>query len=147
MSNGDKHMEEDTQLKQFIIVSKNLRMSSGKVASQVAHATFMVIEKQRNKQSELIKQWKKTGMCVIVLQCKDTTKLLGAQQYCKEWNIHYHLYVDEGFTEVEPMTPTAFATGVLTPEQQIFFSQFKLYKSSIVDMIIRRFLNFANKKS
>lgn len=95
-------------------------MSKGKIASQVAHATFMALEKQKNlkqKDINLIQEWKKNGMCVIVLQCSNPEKLMGIAKYLKQWNIPHHLYIDEGITEVNMGTPTSLATGVMTEEQ------------------------------
>lgn len=142
-----KDTQEEIKFKQFVIVPKRLRMSSGKIASQVAHATFMALYKQSVKNLQLIRKWKNSGMCTIILQCKDVTKLLGAESYCREWKIPYHLYVDEGFTEVEPMTPTCLATGVLLQEQSVFFSKFELYTDSITNLIIRKLLNLVGKKT
>lgn len=85
-------------LKQYVIVPKKPKMSTGKIASQVAHATFMALKKSNPK---LIKKWKNTGMCVIVLQCKDITQLFGIYEYLKQWRIPNHLYIDEGLTEVD----------------------------------------------
>lgn len=128
---------DEIKYKQFIIVPKKPRMSPGKIASQVAHATFMALENQNeyfskypNKEDtyKLITDWKKEGMCVIVLQCKNTEQLMSADKYLEQWKIPHHLYIDEGHTEVDPLTPTALATGVLTEEQFWMLSQFKLYK-------------------
>lgn len=126
-------MSETEMLKQFVIVDKSLKMSKGKMSAQVAHATAMALSFQHiNYEDQLndMCKWWHTGMCVIVLQCKNASKLFGADHYCKEWKIPGVLYVDEGFNEVEAMTPTCFATGVLTPEKQKYFSQFELYTDS-----------------
>ena len=37
------------------------------------------------------------------------------------------LYIDEGLTEVSPMTPTALATGILTEKDWWCLDEFKLY--------------------
>lgn len=127
-------------LRQYVIVPKKPKMSPGKIASQVAHATFMALEKFRESgkpynwinhkgSNYLLDSWREFGMCVIVLQCKNTEQLISADKYLEQWNIPHHLYIDEGFTEVDPLTPTALATGILTEEQgKLFFGQFKLYK-------------------
>ena len=111
-------------LKQFIIIPKKPKMSIGKVASQTAHASFMSLEKE-NK--ELIEQWKISGQCVIVLQCKDTNQLFGIATYLEQWDVVNHLYIDEGMTEVDMGTPTALATGIIPEDKQWMFSTLKLY--------------------
>ena len=112
--------------KQFVIVPKKPKMSKGKIASQVAHATFMALDKQ--KDAKLINVWKENGMCVIVLQCKDVVALLSIKQYLEQYKITHGLCVDEGLTEVDPMTPTALATGVLTEDQFWMFETMELFK-------------------
>ena len=68
-----------TALKQFVIVPKKPKMSTGKIASQVAHATFMALDKQTNK--KIIQEWKRTGMCVIVLECPSALNMFGISAY------------------------------------------------------------------
>jgi len=119
-------MEVEIKLKQFVIIPKKPKMSVGKIASQTAHATFMALEKQKDKR--LINEWKHSGMCVIVLECKDTHQLFGIAKYFEQWNISHHLYIDEGITEVEMGTPTALATGILREDKHWILNQLKLKK-------------------
>lgn len=136
-------MNPDEILKQYVFIPKKPKMSVGKAASQVAHATFMALDKQSsipftqtvNKEEnglvderDIIEEWKNNGMCVIVFQVKDTHQLNNVAKYLEQWNIPHHLYIDEGITEVDPMTPTALATGIIPPEKQWMFMQFELYK-------------------
>lgn len=114
------------KLKQFVIVPRRPRMSKGKIASQVAHSTFMALEKQGDK--ELKEEWKKNGMCVIVLQCKNSMELFGIAKYLEQWKVSHHLYIDEGLTEVNMGTPTSLATGVLTEDQFWMLGQLELFK-------------------
>jgi len=116
----------EIKYKQFVIIPKKPRMSKGKIASQVAHATFMALENQKNR--KLINTWKDNGMCVIVLQCKNEIKLFGIAKYLKQWKIPHHLYIDEGLTEVNMGTPTSLATGVLTEDQFWMFRTLRLFK-------------------
>ena len=100
-------------------------MSTGKIASQTAHATFMALEKTDKK---LIAKWKVEGICVIVLECENEIKLHGIAKYLEQWNIPHHIYIDEGITEIEMGTATALATGVMTENQFWMMSQLKLFK-------------------
>jgi len=128
----------EIKYKQFVFVPKKPKMSKGKIASQVAHATFLALEKQREiifkstgsyaTTDSIIGAWKKSGMCVIVLECRDTQHLNDIATYLDQWDIPNHLYIDEGLTEVAPMTPTALATGVLPLSKHWMLSQFKLFK-------------------
>lgn len=119
-------MIPEIKYKQYVIVPKNPKMSTGKIASQVAHATFMALDKQDN--INLKSEWKKNGMCVIVLECRDRTQLMGIAKYLTQWHIPHHLYIDEGITEVGMGTPTALATGILTEEKFWMFSTMRLWQ-------------------
>ncbi len=124
---------EEIKYKQYVLVPKKPRMSKGKMASQVAHATFMALEKQKmfinptKEISDLIQNWKFGGMCVIVLEVKNTEQLSNVAKYLDQWNIPNYLYIDEGLTEVYPMTPTALATGIITEDKFWIFEQFELF--------------------
>lgn len=118
----------EIKFKQFIIIPKRPKMSIGKVASQTAHATFMALEKQRKTDPKLIEQWKKSGMCVIVLQCENEIKLHGIAEYFKQWNIPGWGYIDEGLTEVSPFTMTCYATGVLPSNMWWPFDKLRLFR-------------------
>lgn len=102
-------------------------MSAGKIASQVAHATFMALELEPKRIKE---EWKKTGMCVIVLEAQSNNHLMEIAKYLEQWKVKHHLYIDEGLNEVQPMTATALATGIIVDECQWMFETFKLYGSS-----------------
>ncbi len=115
----------EIEYKQFVIVPKKPKMSTGKIASQVAHSTFMALEKTDR---ELIKKWKVEGMCVIVLQCNNSMELLGIAEYFRQWRIPHHLYIDEGLTEIAMGTPTSLATGVLPEDKHWMLGTMKLFK-------------------
>ena len=128
----------EIEYKQFVIVPKKPNMSRGKVASQVAHATFMALENQRaieypkgqyigQCEKAKIKAWKNNGMCVIVLECPTQIELMNIATYCEQWKIPFHLYIDEGITEIPMGTATALSTGVVTKEQYWMFEQLKLF--------------------
>jgi len=111
-------------LKQYVVIPKSLRMSPGKIASQVAHATFLALEGENRA---LVNAWKREGMCVIVLQCRNLDQLNGLNNYCETWNVKHHMYVDEGLTEVLPFVPTALATGIIKEDKEWIFRRFELY--------------------
>ena len=122
---------DEIKLKQFVIIPKKPKMSKGKIASQACHATYMALENQKDiaqGSKTPIEEWKKSGMCVIVLQCKDSNQLMGIAKYLEQWKIPHHLYIDEGLTEVNMGTPTALATGVMTEDQFWMLQTLELFK-------------------
>ena len=135
----------EIKYKQYIIIPKRPKMSKGKIASQVCHASFMALENQRaeidkarkikppeqmeyTKHITWLHEWKNTGMCVIVLECKSQIELMNIAKYCEQWKVPSHLYIDEGITEIPMGTATAFATGALPEEYFWMFSQLKLFR-------------------
>lgn len=119
----------DIKYKQYVIVPKKPRMSKGKIASQVAHATFMAIEYQTEPPYEsIIKEWERSGMCVIVLECKDENQLRNIDKYLEQWNIPHYLYIDEGLYGCAPFTATALATGILTEDKFWIFDELRSFK-------------------
>lgn len=124
-------MEENNKIKliQYVIVPKRPKMSKGKIASQAAHATFRALKQMwTTEEQEIIKKWNETGMCVIVLECKDVKQLINIHLYLKSENIVNALVVDEGLTEVPFATPTALATGVLDESEHWRFKKLELFK-------------------
>jgi len=122
-------------LKQFIILPKRPKMSPGKLVSQGVHAAFMALEQQKDEVTDefvvnrLIDDWKFSGQCVIVLQCKDQCELMQIAKYLEQWHVPNWLYIDEGYTETPALTATALATGVLDDELYGWmFKKLVLYK-------------------
>jgi peptidyl-tRNA hydrolase len=62
-----------------------------------------------------------------VLECEDQAHLMHIAKYCEQWNICHHLYIDEGLTEVFPLTATCLATGLIHEDDDWMFKEFKLY--------------------
>ena len=121
---------------QYVIIPRKPKMSTGKIASQTAHATYMALENQKwknqgykpKKNAEIIiENWEKEGMCVIVLECKTQIELMNIAKYLEQWKIPHHLYVDEGHTEIPMGTATALATGVLNEDKHWIFEKLKLF--------------------
>ena len=139
-------MIPEIKYKQFVIIPKKPKMSKGKLCSQCAHATFMALENQKEKinniltmkpnnkltdtlcEGDIIEEWKKNGMCVIVLECKNEQQLVNLAKYLEQWNVPHHLYIDEGLYGCKPFTATALATGILTEEQFWMLGTMRLFK-------------------
>ena len=88
--------------KQVIIVNEDLKMSKGKLASQVAHASIMSYLKGSD---EINQKWLDNSYVKIILKAnlsfiKALDNLLNIE------GIPHFLMVDEGRTELEPNTIT-----------------------------------------
>jgi len=97
-------------LKQIIVVRKDLKLSKGKLATQVAHASLEAFLKTQKKFPNIAKEWLKTGAKKIVLKIENEKELLKLyRKICKK--IPSALIRDAGLTQLKPGTITCFASG------------------------------------
>ncbi len=95
-------------MKQAIVIRTDVKMSRGKIAVQVAHASVSVLDKiSKTKLAE----WKKDGQKKIVLKVKTLNDLIALKNKCDKLKLACSLVADAGLTEVEPGTVTALAIG------------------------------------
>lgn len=95
-------------MKQVIIARIDLKMSPGKLAAQVAHAS---ISAYRDARADAIHEWVCTGMTKIVLQVSDEQSLLNLQKAAIKAKLPNGLVCDEGRTELKPNTYTCLGIG------------------------------------
>lgn len=87
-----------------IIVNDTLDMSTGKIASQVGHATLEAFRQASGKKKD---EWLRNGQPIIVLKANyDILKDIIANA-----TVRVHSIIDEGRTEVSSNTLTVVALG------------------------------------
>jgi peptidyl-tRNA hydrolase len=96
----------------YILLNKDLNMSSGKGASQAAHAAMLVTKKT---------SWKHPRT-VIVLEARDDIHMHNLFEYLKERGIKTFPVIDES----ENHAMTALATEVVEKNDDLF-QTYKLY--------------------
>jgi peptidyl-tRNA hydrolase len=120
----------------YIFINKSLNMSSGKVASQAAHAAAMSMARNHIEDNDLwIHSIHKT---IIVLEARDEMHLRNIKDYLAERTVESGFIIDEGANEVEHLTITALATHFMDKNAAAdkLFSGFKLYKEdTAVDVL------------
>jgi len=99
-------------LKQVIIVRKDLGMTCGKIAGQVAHAAIMAMDRTNIQNSSWVSDWKDLyGQIKVVLKVNGSREL----NDCFVRIINAHLPVvkihDAGKTQIEPNTITCIGIG------------------------------------
>lgn len=119
----------------YIFVNRGLGMSSGKIAAQAAHAAVEAYRaSEALEEFELIDAWVSGGHYTkIVLGADDSTQLLTIDRYLTDRGFDTSLIIDEGRTEIEPMSPTALGVEIVDkddPHVSDTFSHFKLYKDA-----------------
>jgi len=96
------------ELKQVILIRKDLNMSKGKIAAQAGHACVIAVLSSNKK---LIDSWNKTGMKKIALKVENEEELLKYLKKAEEEGLNFSLVQDAGHTEVAPGTKTCGAIG------------------------------------
>lgn len=95
-------------MKQVILVRKDLKMSKGKAAAQVAHAAVEAVLKSP---TSMVSKWRKVGMKKVTLSVDCEKDLYKYLQMAKDNQLVTGLIVDAGHTELKPNTPTCLAIG------------------------------------
>ena len=98
--------------KQAIIVRKDLKMSAGKIAAQVAHAS---VEAWKKADKKIRDAWEREGAKKVVLQAQNEKELLELKK--KSGKLPTALIRDAGLTEIPPGTTTCLAIGPAREEE------------------------------
>ncbi len=100
------------EYKQVIVIRKDLNLSIGKTAVQVAHASLAAYAKT----GKLIKdKWEREGAKKVVLQVNSEAELKDFFDKAKRRGLNAALIKDAGLTEIPAGTTTALAIG---PEKE-----------------------------
>ncbi len=102
-------------LKQVIIVRRDLKLSPGKLAVQVAHASLEAYRRLGHKNREA---WESGGAKKVVVKVPDLKALLETQEKARKLKLPHALIKDAGRTELPPGTITALGIGP-SPERDM----------------------------
>jgi len=97
--------------KQVIAVRRDLRMSPGKLAVQVAHAACMAAEMAMKRCPEVYEAWKREGAKKVVVAVGSEEELLEVYNQAERLGLPRSIVRDAGLTELPPGTLTAVAVG------------------------------------
>ena len=97
--------------KQVIAVRGDLKISCGKLAVQVAHASVEASELVKKRNPETYRKWKEEGAKKVVVQVESEEELFSIYRRAQELGLVSVLIRDAGLTEVPPGTPTAVGIG------------------------------------
>ncbi len=103
------------EFKQAIVVRSDLRMSKGKIATQVAHAAVEAVLSITNSNNSVwikwLNEWRKQGQKKIVLRVESESQLLKLYNEALRQLLPVVLITDAGYTELPPGTRTCIAIG------------------------------------
>ena len=100
----------DFRYKQVIVVRSDLKMGTGKIAAQTAHASISAMEKTMRDNEAIVEKWKEEGMAKIVLKVGSEDELLQLFESLKK-RFPVALIKDAGHTQVDANTATCIGIG------------------------------------
>ena len=103
------------EFKQCIVVREDLKLSSGKLAVQVAHAAILAMERADKR---VVRDWKEEGQRKIVLKARSLQDIFRLREEAERAGVAAAIVIDAGLTEIPPGTVTALGLGP-APEAQI----------------------------
>ena len=98
-------------VKQVIVVRKDLKMGKGKIAIQVAHASVSAAEIAKKENIEVFQKWKAQGQAKIAVKVSSLTELLKIRDMVDHLSLPFFVVEDRGLTQVEPGTVTCLGVG------------------------------------
>lgn len=113
----------------YSFINRGLGMTPGKIAAQAQHAA---VEAFRISDPAMLDAWYLGGhYCKLVMIADDDFHLLTIQKYIEERGFKTKLIIDEGRTEIRPLSMTALGVEVVDrddPHTAATFGEFKLYR-------------------
>lgn len=99
------------EVKQVIIVRKDLKMGVGKIAAQSCHASLLSFIIAEKSYPDIVKKWLGEGGTKIVLRTENEVKFEEIKKVVKNSGIPHVVVKDAGQTQIPPGTETAIGIG------------------------------------
>ena len=101
----------DFEYKMVIITRKNLNLSPGKLAAQVAHAAVACALDTKKKTPKWFKKWQDEGAKKAVLKVDEEEDFYLLKEKAKKLKLVSHIITDAGQTEIPAGTKTVLGIG------------------------------------
>ena len=102
---------KEKEIKQVIILRKDLGMGTGKLVAQGSHASLMSFIHTEKAYPEIAKEWLERGETKIVLKVNKIEEFEDLKNSLKRSGIPFQVVKDAGQTQVPPGTETAIGIG------------------------------------
>lgn len=97
--------------KMVIVVRKDLKLSAGKMAAQVAHAAVNCALSCKKRKPSHFEGWYSEGQKKVVVKVQDLNELYQIKQAAEDAGLVTSLIIDAGMTELPPNTTTCLGIG------------------------------------
>ncbi|KAF0925167.1 hypothetical protein E2562_015586 [Oryza meyeriana var. granulata] len=94
-----------------LVVRQDLKMGTGKIASQCAHAATGLYAELTASNRGLLRQWEQFGQAKIVLTCKNQQEMNRLKETAEHRGIPTFVVADAGRTQVQAGSKTVLAVG------------------------------------
>jgi PTH2 family peptidyl-tRNA hydrolase len=99
------------EFKQVIVVRSDLKMSPGKMAAQVAHASHSAAEAAKKTDKQWYDDWWSEGQKKVVVKAAGEDEILQLFHDARANSLPCYLINDAGLTELAPGTTTSLGVG------------------------------------
>ena len=94
----------------MVIITRNIEMTPGKLAAQVAHAAVECTLKAKQDNPRRVKKWLKEGQKKVIVEA-DEMEMMKLEKIGCALGLSTAIIYDAGHTELDPGTLTAIAIG------------------------------------
>ncbi|KAF5461627.1 hypothetical protein F2P56_017706, partial [Juglans regia] len=101
----------DQELKLVLVVRQDLKMKSGKIASQCAHAATGMYAELMQSHRSLLREWEQCGQPKIVVTCKNQQEMNKLKDAAESIGLPTFVVADAGRTQVMAGSKTVLAVG------------------------------------
>ncbi|KAL8153302.1 hypothetical protein V2J09_011062 [Rumex salicifolius] len=103
--------DSSDDLKMVLVVRQDLKMGTGKIASQCAHAATGMYQELMQSQRSLLRQWECSGQPKIVVTCKSQQEMNKLKSAAESIGLPTYVVADAGRTQVLSGSKTVLAIG------------------------------------
>lgn len=99
------------ETKLVIVARKDIKLSAGKLAAQVGHASVDCALKAMRHQRDMFDRWHGEGQKKVVVKAESERALFEIKQAAEKMGLTTALIADAGHTELAPGTITVLGVG------------------------------------
>ena len=99
------------EYKMVIVTRKDLKLSPGKLAVQVAHAAVACALETKRTNRRWFKKWMRGGAKKVVVKVDSLKDFLILKEKAEKLKVNYYMVSDAGLTEIPPDTKTVIGFG------------------------------------